>query len=437
MKSNREKNILDRRTFIKNTTAAGVSAAVVNGSSLAAGMMVARSATAAGTQGIRRVICLYVPDGAPVKGKNRWLPTGNLNLVDTSLPLEGVKQDCIFFKQTLISDKNGTGCGGHANTDKAFGGIGQQSTYDVELAKAIGDASPFPSLQLGIQSRGKGGLTSPTKKNGNTILYENNPIAAFNRLFGSSGSTGGNSGSSSNTQLSKQRIVDIHKAELDALKRSLGSAERSKLAEHLNSVKKLEDRLEASMGNEGPSACSTAGWNSSNFVYSATNKSRFTREAQLQMDTSVLALQCNLTNVISISLGNHQAEQVIPTLTHNNIDYHKCIHGGNINAFIEMRAYLSEQVAYLIKSLKNAKDEFGESLLDSTLVIQSSDMGDGNVHSSIDAPIMLAGGGSSVRSGRVISAARHTSVFDTASELLGVSNKVIKYGQGPVTGVIA
>ena len=169
----------------------------------------------------------------------------------------------------------------------------------------------------------------------------------------------------------------------------------SGLEQHLSSVETIRARIDLQAAGETTAACSTPTWNTGGFSYSGSDRTRFTTESELQVDTAVLALQCNLTNVVSVMFGNHQSEHAIPTLNFTG-DYHQSIHGGQASAYRETRAYLSSRVAYLISELERATDEFGNSLLDSTLVIQSTDMGDGNAHNSTNCPMMMAGGGSSL-----------------------------------------
>ena len=427
MKSPKNSIEINRRAFLSTVGKAGLSMSFLQGSTFATGMMLGRAAQAQSSSGIRRVICVYIGDGAPVNGTNHWLPSNSLVLPSTTAPLEAVKNECIFFKNATIVDSGGNEVGGHGNTSKAFGGSGFSNSFDVELERTIGANSPFPSLLLGVQSSGHG---SATKKSGSEIVYQDSPVAAFNRLFNSNVST-----SSIGIQRS-QSVLDAHMAELAELQNVLGSAEKQRLEEHLSSVEKIKSRIDLQAESEAIPACTNPVWNSNGFIYNAANKTRFTTESELQIDNAILALKCNMTNVVSIMLGNHQSEHAIPELNYTG-DYHQSIHGGQAGAYEETRAYLSSRVAYLISALKNATDEFGNSLLDSTLVLQSTDMGDGDAHSSTQAPVMMAGGGSNINRGQVVECGRHTNMFDTVSEALGISSQVTQFGTGALSGIIA
>ena len=408
---------LNRRNFLKTLGKAGLSVNMLRGATFTTAMMAARAAEAKSVPGIKRVICVYIPDGAPVNGTNLWLPSSNMTLPVTTKPLESVKNNCIFFNDATIANKSGAGIGGHGNTSKAFGGGGFANSFDVELERTIGAASAFPSLLLGVQSYGHG---SATKKNGSEINYQDNPLVAFNRIFGNPVNIG-------NVSTKRTRsILDMHKNELAELQAILGSAEKERLDEHLGSVEKLDSRLNQSVDG----ACLNPDWNLGGFAYDDANKTKFTIESELQMDTAVLALSCNLTNVVSIMLGNHQSEHAIPELNFKG-DYHQSIHGGKAGAYEECRAYLSSRVAYLIQKLDEAN------LLDSTLIIQSTDMGDGNAHSSENAPVMMAGGGSALKGGTIVNASgSHMNVFDTATEILGLTGQIPQFGAGALSGVI-
>ena len=428
MKRYKNKTELNRRNFLSTVSKAGLSMGFLQGSTFATGMMLGRAATAQSNLGIRRVICVYFPGGAPVAGTNHWLPSSNLSsFPQTSAPLEPVKDQCVFFAGTSIVDSGGSGIGGHGNTSKAFGGGGFSNTFDVELERTLGSSSPFPSIQLGVQSNGHG---SATKVGGREINYQDNPIAAFDRLFNSNVNT-----SSIGTQRS-QSILDVHAAEIAELQTRLGASEVERLEQHLSSVETIKARIDQQANAEVGEACSSPVWNTGGFVYSSSNKTRFTIESELQVDTAVLALQCNLTNVVSLMFGNHQSEHAISSLDFTG-DYHQSIHGGRSGAFEETRAYLSTRMRYLIESLQRATDEFGNPLIDSTLIIQSTDMGDGNSHSSRDCPMMMAGGGSQLNLGQVVATDRHMNMFDTASEALGLGSQINQFGTGAITGVIS
>lgn len=419
----------ERRAFLKTLGKAGLSLGALQATTFTTGLMLGRSALAQNASGIKRVVCVYIPDGAPTQnGRSLFVPAADMVLPGASAPLASVKNHCVFFNETLLSDSSGSGIGGHGNCSKSLGAGGRRTSYDVELERTLGANSPFPSVLLGVQSN-DGNHGSATKKDGQEVAYQDSPVAAFNRLFNADVAVG-----SIGTKRA-QSVIDVNRAEIAELQALLGAAEKERLDEHLASIEKIEARLQAQAEGEAIAGCVEPNWNANNFVYDANDKTKFTRISDLQMDTAVLALRCNLTRVVSIMLGNHQAEHAVPELNWTGA-YHQSIHGGSVASFTETRAYLSSRLAYLIQQLAAATDEFGNSLLDSTLVVQVTDMGDGNAHSSDNAPFVLAGGGAAINGGTVAQCGWHNNIFDTMTEALGLTGVVPQFGQGPITGVI-
>ena len=208
------------------------------------------------------------------------------------------------------------------------------------------------------------------------------------------------------------------------------------IRDSLNSLQTIENRLQVQASQEGVSGCSNPIWNASNFEFNPADRSSFNTISELQIDLAVLALRCNLTPVVSIMLGNHQSDHSVPELNYTDT-YHQSIHGGRAGTHLETRGYLSDRMRYLIEELRNTNDQFGNPMLDTTLVVQVTDMGDGNAHTSDEAPMFLAGGGSRINRGRLMQCGQHVNIFDTMTEVLGLTGQVPQYGSGPLNGVIA
>lgn len=431
----KSKTELGRRQFLKTVGGAGLSAGLLRTSSLAAGMMLARSAVAQNASGVSRAIFVYIPGGTPfLDGNSLFNPSSNLVLPGASAAMEPIKNDCVFFSDAEVS-----GGGGHGFTQKTLGARGKNgsgsSTIDVRYAdSSLGANTPFPQLLLGVQSTvGNEGFA--TQRQWNELAYQDNPIATFNRLFANSGGSGGGSIGT----LRSQSVLDIQKAEIADLQAILGQEENDRLQSHLSSLETIESRLEALDNGGGGGGTDTSSFNPTNFAYDPADNTTFTEVSDLQMDLAVLALQAKQTNVISMMLGNHQSGHAIPDLPWTDT-YHQSIHGAGERGIVphtQTRNYLSARFTYLIERLKVERDEFGNSMLDSTLVVQVTDMADGDNHTGVSAPMVLAGGGSAINSGQVARCGEHTNIFDTMTEVLGVSGEVPVYGDGPLTGIIS
>lgn len=156
---------------------------------------------------------------------------------------------------------------------------------------------------------------------------------------------------------------------------------------------------------------------------------------QLHTHLSVLALQRNKTNVVSLMLGSDQDGLMVP-VGNSLRDYHSVISGSPLENFINARAYLTQKFTYLVQLLEATKDSDGISLLDSTLVVLTTDMGDGTSHTQGDAPFLLAGGKSFLRTNRLVEGLgyTHLDLMDTVSTLMGVPSAY--YGKGPIAAII-
>ena len=155
----------------------------------------------------------------------------------------------------------------------------------------------------------------------------------------------------------------------------------------------------------------------------------------MQCDTIALALKCGLTNFAVLSLGRDNAEftcDELPALG----TFHTAIHSGSDDQYIAFRNYLSARFAYLINKLKETTDENGDSLLDTTLVLQITCMGHGNAHDTNNAPFTMATATKNMIGGRGFSVAHSDSLLDTVSAALGVDGQMQTYGGGAPSGLL-
>ncbi len=429
---------LERRAFLQTVGKSGLSMGLMKSSALATSMMFGRTAHAAGATGIKNIVFYYVPLGTPFKNGSLFNPKDNaLNLPAASAPMESIKNECVFFKDALISDDKGNGKGGHGDLFKCLGGAGRPNTLDVELAKTWGSNTPFSSLLLGVRAETK---KSCTQVNGRSVNYQDNAKASFERMFGKNvqntpGGAVSNTGGGADLASTKraQSVLDTQKEDIKALRAQLTGEERERLDQHLDSIEKLEQRLSAAQQPTG-SACANPGqWLDDN----DNIRRHFGDEVDITGDLAILALQCQQTKIASVQLANSGGGFTIPELNWSG-RYHASMHkqGGDKTNHTETRRYLSERFTLFIEKLKAAKDSEGNSLLDSTLVLQTTCMADGQQHSSNNAPFVLAGGGSAIQRGSLASCGRHTNILDTIGEALGVDNQIPTFGDKKLTGIL-
>lgn len=404
-----EQNQVDvkRRSILKTFMASGISKALISASPLVAGMMFSRHAQAQQGGTPNKSVAIYVPGGAI---HDFWAPTGSgqsMVLPRMSVGYEAIKTECNFLRNMRHPS------GGHGQTPLILSNSYSGDTYDVFMGRQLGAGMPFEYVNLGVHSNGHGILT----RQGNTnVPFQDNPFNAFNLLFGSS-STGGNS---------KSDIMDAHVSAAQAIRTKLAGYEVQRLDEHLDAISDTRRRLD---GLAGSSSCGSL----PDATEFALTHETFTQQAHLQADIIVTALRCNLTRSCSLAFGNHQAEFSIPELNYTGI-YHQSIHGGSGGLpgypnYVEMRAHLGGLSAYLIEQLRN------QGLLDSTVVVEVTDMGHADLHSANDVPMLIAGGGSSVNRGVSTpgSGFNQNDLLHTAASACGVN---LPFGD-TIPGVIA
>jgi len=373
----RYKNKFDkkRRDLLKILTSAGITRGLLQATPLVGGMMLSRLADAQ-TGDANKSLVIYCPDGAlPV----HWYPNGNLSSFPAmSQPYQSVASDCNFLRN--MSHHRG----GHGVMPTILNNQWTGDSFDVNMGRTIGENNPFPYINLGVHSNGHGYLT---RDNGTEVPFEDNPFNAFNRLFGN-----GNTGGGGNNVDTKSNIIDAHKDGVDALKGKLGNYELQRLDSHLTAIEETEKRLN-DLNTGDPGSCNSGPAPSTFPLEYAT----FREQAELQAQIIAVAFQCNLTSSASLALGNHQGEFAFPYLNFTGI-YHQSIHGGNggdasYPHFRETRAHMSSLSANVINTLKSAN------VLDSTIVCEVTDMGDGDGHGSNDVPLIMAGGGGAIQRG--------------------------------------
>lgn len=363
---------ITRRSLLKTFAASGISKAIIGSSPLISGLLVARDAEAQGTSLPNKSVVIYVPGGGI---HDFWAPSGTGNdmlMPSMSSGYEGVKTECNFL---LNMNHNSAG---HGMTPRILSNSWSGDTYDVFMGKQLGPNMPFTYINLGVHSNGQGYLT---RAGNSQVPFEDNPFNAFNLIFGA------NAGGSANP---KSSIMDAHAQGARAIRNKLAGYEVQRLDDHLDAIADTKRRLNNLSGNN---SCSAAP-NTSEF---ALTFDTFSQQARLQADIAIAALQCNMTSSVSIGLGNHQAEFRIPELNYKG-NYHQSIHGGsdgkpNYPYYVEMRNHLGSLTSYLINGLKSA------GILDSTVVVETTDMGHADLHGANNVPLMIAGGGSRINRG--------------------------------------
>jgi hypothetical protein len=243
------------------------------------------------------------------------------------------------------------------------------------------------------------------------LYKEVNPQAVFDRLVGSGLGTGASVDPAAQQAAERRKALklsalDFVLASAKSLSGKLGREDKPRLDQYLSSVRELEQRvrgIDAAMGGAmvscNPIARPTQ-------VYAVNVKDGYNRgtHAAIMNDLIVMALQCDLTRVVSYMLDDARSDFVYDHLTNRKFSaagstpgsgtvggFHGLQHAGDSNdGYATINWWFSEQTASLCQKLADIKEGDG-SLLDHTLVLYGGAM-TGSNHDASPLPIALIGG---------------------------------------------
>ncbi len=268
-------------------------------------------------------------------------------------------------------------------------GVHNGISVDQVAAAALGDATAFPSLQLGNAGVG-------LACDDYTCVYQEHvswasPTAplppltdlrvAFDRMFAGTDTTLSDEAAARRRAL-RHSVLDTVADRTAAVSSRLGAADRIALDDFLTGVRELERRVDIATG-----ACSAEG-----LSLDATSLEAHT---QAMADLMVLALRCDQTRIITFMHGPGSAYHDYRFLDVVGL-HHAISHHGNAELTMgpvrTVDAWVLGQLAYLLEGLAAAVEPDGSRLLDHTLVLWGSEIANGNDHSFTDMPLVLAGG---------------------------------------------
>jgi len=260
-------------------------------------------------------------------------------------------------------------------------------SLDQYIAERIGTLTRFPSLTLSVNGAAR---SLSWTGSGVSIPPEESASEVFNQLF--------LQGTPEEVEAQVHRL-DTGRSILDAvadqaksLQRDVGASDRSRLEQYFTSVRDLEHRLQESREWERkpkPVVSFTP-------PREITNAAQYMDKLKAMYDLARLAFETDSTRAITLML-NSVATPVITipgeTLTDS---YHNLSHHGKADEKLGQLKVLDEWHMKLLNSLFSdlkAVTEGGESLLDRTMILYGSNLGDANAHSTINLPTLFAGGG--------------------------------------------
>lgn len=352
-----------------------------------------------------RVAALFFPNGVR---EDRWTPeeTGTeWKLTPQLEPLADRKND-VSVISGLWHEACDTGDGHYVKDAAWLTGTTITKTTGVNLnsggvsmdqvaAQVLGEQTPLPSLELGIEPvrSGVDGVVGYTRVYGAHISWrsptqplakEINPRLAFERMTRvASGRPSGRT---------NRPLLDLVNEDGKRLRATLGRNDQDRLDQYLESVRLLEKRLERA---ESPSNKS---WKS-RVDFSARqappdDPQDHAERVRLMLDVIALAFESDVTRVVSFMFGNSVSTVNYAFLEGVKESHHETSHHQNkpekLDQYQKISTWHVAQFAYLLNKLKGLP-EGDSNVLDNSAILFGSALRDGNKHSPHDLPLLLAG----------------------------------------------
>jgi hypothetical protein len=333
-----------------------------------------------------RMVCIGLEYGLY---PNEFFPqeTGrNYELPRLLSPLATLKNDF-----TVFSDLDHPGItGGHQSTHTFLSGIRSDQakqypegnvTVDQRAAEFVGAETRYQSMQLGLGGGGvswtRNGVEIPTITRLQTMfdaLFLETPESKRKRQAGAFAVN--------------RSILDVVGEDAAALKKRIGRGDLTKLDEYFHSIREVEKRLEQSeawLNKPKPT---------SNYTLPKPLPTSFTEEVALFYDLMTLALQTDSTRVISMAIHGWTGDSGLSAVTKG---YHDLSHHGRDESKLQqlgvIELFHTSQLARFLDGLKRSQVADDATLLDRTMVLFGSGLGNASSHSNRKLPLLLAGGG--------------------------------------------
>ncbi|MEM7144258.1 MAG: DUF1552 domain-containing protein [Verrucomicrobiota bacterium] len=349
-------------------------------------------------------------------------------------PLEHHRNNFTILSQL---DHGTEAVGGHQGVHAYLSGIlsktskgypEQNVTVDQKAAAHVGATTRFPSMQFTSGSEPNNLLSWTTS--GVAIPPIQDLRTLFALLFEAPGPKQVNMLQSA--YAAKKSILDLVKADAELLTKRVGSEDREKLDQYFTSVRAVEKRLtqnEAWLHRPKPKV--------SYELPAGANEMDFVDRIPLYYDLMALALQTDSTRVITFEISDIGGNSGGFPITKG---YHQLTHHGKVESYIEelsiIENFHTTQFARFLDKL-DAIQEPGGTLLDHTMALLGSGMGNASSHSNKDLPLLLAGGG--FKHGRHIRYEQDKipacNLFATMLQQFGVETDSFNLSTGTLSGL--
>ena len=286
------------------------------------------------------------------------------------------------------------GVGGHQGVHAFLSGVLSKNSrglpeknisVDQKAASHVGASTRYPSMQL--TSGSEGGSILSWNSAGVAIP----PIRDLRKIFAMLFQPTGQGELSSLKKANQQQISILDLVESDArlLKKRVGIEDREKIDQYFTSIRSLEKRLTQSaawLDRPKPKV--------SYSLPNEPNEMDFVDRVPLYYDLATLALQTDSTRVISLEFSDLGPNSGGFPVTRG---YHQLTHHGKVDSYIKelsiIERFHTKQFGLFLDKLKAIKEPNGKNLLDNTMALLGSGMGNASSHSNKNLPLLLAGGG--------------------------------------------
>jgi hypothetical protein len=275
-------------------------------------------------------------------------------------------------------------------------------SLDQLHAQRFGQQMPLPSLQLDIEPDTGGGGTGYHSLYAQRISWAspNEPLPAirsprivFERMFGQ----GYSPEDRADRRDRRRSVLDWVAEEVAFLQKTLGAGDRAAMEGFLGDVRELERRIEL------VEARNSSGEERALPDAPIAVPDSWMEHMEIMFDLQVLALESDITRVISFKTGRDLSNRIFPesgVLKSFHATSHHANNADTIHDYHQINTHRLSAMRYFLQKLRDTT-EAGVPLLDKTAIIWGSGMGDPNPHSNLRCPLILMGKANGALEGNV------------------------------------
>ncbi len=390
----------------------------------------------------------YVPNGMHMPD---WTPSdfgSRFKLTPIIQPLEQYRSKINVLTGLTLNGARalGDGPGDHARSVAAYltgahpkktggAGIYNGPSVDQVMAHHTGSNTRLPSLEIGMEQSASAGrcdsgyscvyssniawrtATTPVAK-------ETNPAALFDRLFGSEDDRQ-NREQAARRRKYRKSILDFVRDQARSLRVELGVADRQKLDEYLDSIRRVEKQIAGTDKLDEPEM------DVPDYPRPKGVPRQYAEHMKLLFDVMALALETDSTRILTFMYANAGSNRSYREIGVNRGHHDLSHHGNNAEKqeqISEINQYHMKLFTYFLDKLESISEGDG-SLLDNCLIVYGSGIADGNKHAHHELPIMTVGGG-----GRRFVTGQHLK-FDAETPLTNLYLTMLDQAGAPVKSI--